>query len=40
MSKLAQSLKAYGKTPRVNMGCFRNEALLKFRENGKQDWIK
>lgn len=37
---MAQSFKAYGKTSRVNMGCFRNEVLFKSGENGKQDWIK
>lgn len=40
MSKLALSLKAYGKSSRVNMGCFRNEVLFKCRWNGKQDWVK
>lgn len=40
MSKPAQSFKAHEKTSRVNMGCFRNEVLLKSGEDGKQDWIK
>lgn len=40
MLKLALSLKAYGKSSRVNIGFFRNELLLKCRGNGKLDWIK